>query len=260
MLDYPLLVLVITFLGLWATGRFTASYVRRHKLDAEVHEDYDFVLQATLTLLALVIGFNLLVGVNRYDQRKLYEEAEANAIGTEYLRADLLPAADAAKVRSLLRSYLDQRLLFYTARDEEQLKQVNARTAKLQGELWTAVVGPATAQPNQITALAVSGMNDVLNSQGYTQFAWWNRIPVGAWCLMAVIAVSCNVMVGYGLRKAERSGLLMLILPFVVSISFFLIADIDSPRRGVIRVHPENLEAVVESLRAPPNAPAAARP
>jgi hypothetical protein len=249
-LDYPLLVLVVTFLGLWITGHVTASYVRRHKLDDEVHEDYDFVLQATLTLLGLVIGFNLLIGVNRYDQRKLYEEAEANAIGTEYLRADLLPPADATKVRSLLKSYLDQRILFYTTRDEATLRQINARTAQLQNGLWGAVVAPAAAQPNPVMALAVSGMNDVLNSQGYTQFAWWNRIPFGAWCLMAVIAVCCNVMVGYGLRKAERSGLLMLILPFVVSISFFLIADIDSPRRGVIQVEPENLKAVAGSLSA----------
>jgi len=88
------------------------------------------------------------------------------------VRADLLPAADAAKVRALLRNYLDQRVLFYMTRDEQQIRQINARTAQLQTELWSAVLVPAAAQPTPMVALAVSGMNDVLNSQGYTQAAY----------------------------------------------------------------------------------------
>ena len=67
--------------------------------------------------------------------RKNYEEAEANAIGTEYVRADLLPVAEAAKVRALLKQYLDQRLLFYGEVDEPQLQQINAHTVQLQAEL-----------------------------------------------------------------------------------------------------------------------------
>ena len=86
---------------------------RRRNLESEVREDFGVILAATLTLLGLIIGFTFSMAVNRYDQRKNYEEAEANAIGTEYVRADLLPAADAAKVRALLRNYLDQRVLFY---------------------------------------------------------------------------------------------------------------------------------------------------
>jgi len=188
------------------------------------------------------------MAVSRYDQRKNYEEAEANAIGTEYVRADLLPAADAARVRALLANYLDQRVLFYITRDKQQIRQINARTAQLQTELWSAVLGPAAAQPTPIVSLAVSGMNDVLNSQGYTQAAWWNRIPIAAWGLMAAIAICCNLLIGYGARSVNAEGGLLLVLPLVVSISFFLIADIDSPRAGVIRVHPHNLESLVESL------------
>jgi hypothetical protein len=93
-------------------------------------------------------------------------------------------------------------------------------------------------------------MNDVLNSQGYTQASWWNRIPLAAWGLMTVIAICCNLLVGYGARHPEAEGFLMLILPIVVSISFFLIADIDSPRGGVIVVQPQNLVSLAQSLRA----------
>jgi hypothetical protein len=201
-------------------------------------------------MLALIIAFTFSMAISRYDQRKNYEEEEANAIGTEYVRADLLPAADAAKVRALLRDYLDQRVLFYITRDEQQIRQINARTAQLQTELWSAILAPVAAQPTPPVALVVSGMNDVLNSQGYTQAAWWNRIPVAAWVLMAAIAICCNLLVGYGVRNVKPGDLLLLVLPLVVSISFFLIADIDSPRNGVIRVNPQNLTSLVESLQA----------
>jgi hypothetical protein len=248
-MDRPLLVLVATFFLLWITARLSASYLRRRRLEDDVHEDFDFILSSTLTLLGLIIGFNLLVGVNRYDQRKNLEAEEANAIGTEYLRADLLPAADAAKVRGLLVRYAEKRIAFYTTRDEAAVKQVNADTAKLQAELWSAVLPQATAQPTPVTALVVSGMNDVLNTQAYTQAAWWNRIPLGAWALMLAVAICCNVLLGYGVRDAKAVGGLLLILPFVVAIAFFLIADIDAPRAGVIRVHPANLQALADSLR-----------
>ena len=65
-------------------------------------EDFGVVQAATLTLLGLIIGFSFSMAIGRYDQRKNYEEAEANAIGTEYVRAGLLPAADATKVRAQL--------------------------------------------------------------------------------------------------------------------------------------------------------------
>jgi hypothetical protein len=234
-----------------ALGEDGAFFLRRKRnLEEDIRQDFGVILAATLTLLGLIIGFTFSMAIYRYDQRKNYEEAEANAIGTEYVRADLLPAADAAKVRTLLKNYLDQRVLFYITRDEQEILQINARTSQLQTELWSAVLAPAASQPTPVVALAVSGMNDVLNSQGYTQAAWWNRIPLEAWGLMAGIAICCNVLVGIGLRNVKAKGILLLVLPLVVSISFFLIADIDSPRLGLIDVKPQNLVSLVESLRA----------
>ena len=94
-----------------------------------------------------------------------------SAIGTEFVRADLIPASEAAVVRAELRRYLDLRILFYRTRDEIELRQISAHTARLRGEMWHAVQAPAVEQPTPGIALAVSGMNDVLNSQGYTQAA-----------------------------------------------------------------------------------------
>lgn len=88
-----------------------------------------------LALLGLLIGFTFSIAVSRNDQRKNFEEDEANAIGTEYLRAGLLPADDAARVRDLLRNYLDRRISFYETRDQRQLERIDASTAQLQTEL-----------------------------------------------------------------------------------------------------------------------------
>jgi hypothetical protein len=90
----------------------------------------------------------------------------------------------------------------------------------------------------------------VLNSQGYTQAAWWNRIPIAAWALMAAIAICSSLLVGYAAHSVKTGIIELLVLPLVLSISFLLIADIDSPRRGVIRVHPQNLISLLQSLRA----------
>jgi hypothetical protein len=249
-INSPLLVLALSLVALWLSTRIGIAFGKRRRLEEEEHEDFVLIVSATLTLLALIIGFSFSMAISRYDQRKNYEESEANAIGTEYVRADFLPAADAASVRALLKNYLDQRILFYTTRDENQRRQIASATAQLQTELWSAVQAPAAAQPTPLSALVVSGMNDVLNAQGYTQAAWWNRIPTAAWCLMVAIAIFSNLLIGYGARRAKAHELLLLVLPLVVSIAFFLIADIDSPRGGVIRVRPQNLVSLAESLRA----------
>jgi len=72
-------------------------------LRKEERQDFDILRTASLTLLGLIIGFSFAMAISRYDERKRFEVAEANAIGAEYVRADLLPSGDAAHVRALLR-------------------------------------------------------------------------------------------------------------------------------------------------------------
>jgi hypothetical protein len=248
MMEYPALVSAVSMFALWLAAKAGAYFCRkRGKMEEDERVDLGVVVTAALTLLGLIIGFTFSMAITRYDQRKDYEAAEANAIGTQFARAGLLPAADAARLRALLKDYLNQRVLFYTTRSKRRLQQINISTAKLQEDLWSAVQDHATAQPTPIAALAVSGMNDVLNSQAYTQAAWWNRIPIAAWFLMASIAIYCDYLIGYTTRRPEGNGKRFFVLPLIVSTSFFLIADIDSPRGGVIRVHPHNLESVFRS-------------
>ena len=247
--DRPLLVFGVSLIALWLCAQLGAAVRRRQEAHGErAPETFTVVLTASLTLLGLIIGFTFSMAVSRYDMRKSYEAEEANAIGTEYVRAGLLPASDATMTRLLLRSYLDQRILLYQSRDEDRRQQIRQRITQLQGQLWSTVQNAALAQPSALTALAAAGMNDVLNSQGYTQAAWWNRIPRAGWLLMSVIALLCNVLLGYAASGATVRSLLLLILPLLLSIAFLLIADIDSPRGGNIRVSAPNLASLSEQI------------
>jgi hypothetical protein len=247
-LNHPIFMFAVSVAAFWLGARLGAMFHARYgDLGESTLEDFKLVLGATLTLLGLIIGFTFSMAVSRYDQRKNFEEEEANAIGTEYIRADFLPATSAARVRALLKSYLDQRILFYTTPSGHLLEQNSAQTALLQKEMWSAVMGPTSEQPTPVAALVAQGMNDVLNSQGYTQAAWWNRIPVAAWTLLITIGIFCNVLIGY--LAHDRRVFPFWILPIFLAISLFLVADIDSPGRGVIRVHPQNLESLANSLR-----------
>ena len=137
---FPLVVLILSLSAMWLAVQI-GYFLRKgqQNLEEANRHDLDLIVTATLTLLGLIIGFSFSMAVNRYDQRKIYEEAEANAIGTEYVRADLLPPADAARVRALLKNYLNQRILFYLTRDEHALLQIDAQTTQLQTELWSNV-------------------------------------------------------------------------------------------------------------------------
>jgi hypothetical protein len=208
MFDHPLLIFAVSLFIFWISARIGALVRKRQgDVQEDVRGDFTFILGATLTLLGLIIGFTFSMADTRYDQRKYFEEQEANAIGTECVRANLLPTADAERVRVLLRTYLDQRILYYKTRDGQHLREINARTAQLQTEMWSAVARPAAAQPTPVAALILAGMNDVLNSQGYTQFAWQNRVPRAAWILLVMIATFCNVLMGYvAPREASYSS------------------------------------------------------
>ncbi len=249
--NYPIFFFVLSLVVLWISAQ-AGAYIRRKRrsVEAAEREDLRAILAASLTLLGLIIGFSFSMAVSRYDQRKNCEEEEANAIGTEYLRVGLLPAADGARARKLLTSYLDQRILFYTTSDEQQLDKVNAATFALQSDLWSAAETSAAQHPTPMVALVVSGMNDVINRQGYTQAAWWNRIPIAAWRMMEMIAIFCNLLVGYSAQRSEAKAVHFFILPILVAIAFLLISDLDVPHSGIIRVIPQNLMSLADSLRS----------
>ena len=246
--DFPFLVFILSLLGFWGSAQLGVLLRWKFRpVEDEERKDLATLEAATLSLLGLIIAFSFSMAIGRYDQRKNYEAEEANAIGTEYTRADLLPAPEAEKVRELLKKFLLQRVAYYETRNDGDLQRIAAITDGLEAELWSNIRSAAASRPTPPVALAAMGMNDVLNDRAYTQAAWWNRIPLAAWDLMISIAVLCNLLLGYGAHR--NSTHLFIVLPLALSIAFLLISDLDSPRGGIIRVLPQNLVSLAQSLQ-----------
>ncbi|NJD30605.1 MAG: DUF4239 domain-containing protein [Gammaproteobacteria bacterium] len=253
MIVLPLPAFIISFLLLSGTAWLGATrFPKLRAQAAALRQEFGVIQAATLTLLGLIIGFTFSMALDRYDQRKAFESAEASAIETAYRRAELLPDADAARVRKLILVYLDQRLAFYAARSFGEIRHEEEVTAKTRDELWKAVKDSAKANPSPLTALAVAAMSDVFSAQGNTQASWANRIPATAWMLMLAIAACATLLVGIGLRQGSGFSHVLAVLPLVIAIAFFLIADIESPRLGLISVSPGNLMSLAQSLRGGP--------
>jgi hypothetical protein len=247
MVDFPLLVFVVSF-GVLVVAAWLGDFLRKRSKKAEEinRDDAGVVLGGTLTLLGLIIGFSFAMATNRYDLRKASEQAEAIAIAVAYMRADLLPPADAAKAHELLKKYLDQRIQFYSTRNRGEVARIGEDTAQTQNELWSLIKTALEPLPPQVEGLFVSSMNDAVVSRLSTEAVWANRIPVAAWLLILVTSISCNFLIGFRARQSD--WLVFLVMPVAVSISLFLISDLDSPRGGAIRVRPNNLISLSQSL------------
>lgn len=247
--DHPAILFVVLVALFVAAVAFGAFILRRQvALPEAEREDFNLIQTSTLTLLALLIGFTLSMAVGRYDQRKSLEEEEANAIGTEYARADLVSPQLGQPMKAALIRYTKLRLAEFQTRDPEALARINHDTSLTQAELWRLAVQASEEKPTPIGALVVAGMNDALNSQDYSEAARINHVPTGTWVLMILIALFGCVVQGYGAKGRLRRGLLVTSLPVTVSLSLALIADIDSPRGGIIRVQPQNLMRLLHSL------------
>jgi len=244
--NYPLVFFAISLIVLWSASTLGARLSNRV---GEIRDDVKFVATATFTLLSLLIGFAFSMAVGRYDQRKGTEAEEANVIGTEYLRLDLLPTAGRDTLRRQLEEYLSSRIVFYETQNSDSLTRNLTETRRLQQLLWTTTTAHANP-PSANTSLVLAGMNAVLDSEGYTTAAWLNRIPRSAWILLFAIALCACFFVGLTRERPGSKRAPDWIFPAVVSVAFLLIADIDAPRRGLIHVLPDNLITVAESMRS----------
>jgi hypothetical protein len=252
---FPFIIFAVTLAGSWLATEIGVYFHKRKGNPSEsAREDLGRVLTATLTLLGLIVGFSFSMAVSEYEQRINAEAAEANAIGTAYLRAGLLPGDVAGRIRKLLVEYLDQRVLFYTNLSyptgrQPRPAQISDPSTRLQSDLWSCVESVAATTPTPVVALAVAGLNDVFDTQGLARAAMRRRIPIAGWALLQVINVFANALFGYITLSNRMRSKRFWILPLLASISFFFVADMDNPRGGFITTVPHNLLSLSSSVR-----------
>ena len=223
-------------------GRLRAR--RAHEMETPVGE----MVAATLGLLAFILGFTFGLAATRYDTKRQLLVDEANAVGTTYLRAEMLPERR-DEIRALLRAYVDVRV---EAVVPDKLAEGIRRSEELQKRLWQLTVPIAVNHPNSIiVGLFVQSLNEVidLHTKRLTA-AVRNRIPFAIWAALYGISIFSFAAMGYhsGLTGTTRS-LVIIAVAVTFSVVIVLIADLDRSQEGVLRVSQEALSELRKSMK-----------
>ncbi|MGB7912657.1 MAG: hypothetical protein WCF59_10580, partial [Desulfobaccales bacterium] len=204
-----------------------------------------------LGLLALLLGFTFSMAVSRYDARKQVVLEESNAIGTTFLRAQLLPEPPREEVSNLLRRYVEVRLEFYEAGNNQKiLREVKDKTERLQNQLWTDGAALGEKDPRAVTTgLFLQSLNEMIDLNAKRISALENHVPVVTLVLLYFVAIMATGLIGYGCGlSGVRKFFVTIILSILISAVIMVIIDLNRPSMGLIRVNQQRMLDLRDSL------------
>lgn len=243
---FPAMVMMVLFL---VEAGFRLGRYRGTKLDHEMEAPVGAMVGAALGLLAFMLAFTFGNAASRYDTRRHLVVEEANAIGTTYLRASMLPDRG-DEIQELLRKYLELRLeIARTGAVEAGV----LRSEALQGELWAEATEVVRQRDSEIVSLFVQSLNELIDIHATrTAFAGRARIPSTIWIsLLAVAGFSLGVMGYYVGLSGSRRSLATVALAVAFSTVLLLIADLDRPQEGALRVSQQSLLDLQRTMGLP---------
>jgi hypothetical protein len=206
---------------------------------------------AVLGLLALLLGFSFSMAMTRYDTRKRLVVEEANAIGTTYLRAKMLPADQSSEICDLLRRYVDARLELYEAGvNREALLRANDRSERLQRQLWARAIEAVRANPRPVpTGMFVQTLNDVIDDHAKRVEAYQNQVPSLVFIILYLVAILSMGLTGHACGLTGHRNLTPTInAAFLIALVVFMVNDLDRPRQGIIRVNQQSMIDLRDSM------------
>jgi hypothetical protein len=193
----------------------------------------------TFGLLGLLLAFTFSGAADRLDTRRRQIVDEANAMGTAWLRIDLLPADAQPKLRQTFRAYTDARINTYRLFSNDGLdaaKAEYARSSALQQDIWTQAVTAAHDIP-QANIVLLPALNDMFDIAATRLAATQMHPPILVYGVLALISLVCAFLVGYEMgATAAASRAHMILLAFVLAFTFYVILDFEYPRLGFIRI------------------------
>ena len=206
------------------------------------------MVAATLGLLAFTLTFTFGLAAARFDTRRQVVLEEANAIGTSYLRAALLPEPQRSETRRLLREYVEVRLKGIMP---DRVQQAISESTRLHSRLWAQAVAAGEKDPRSIPiGLFIESLNEVIDLHSIrVMVGLRNRVPEAIWGALYFVAILAMTQIGYheGLTSHKRSpAVLVLVLTF--SAVMFLIADLDHPQEGLLRVSQQAMIDLRDSI------------
>jgi hypothetical protein len=207
------------------------------------------IAAATLGLLAFMLAFTFSLAASRFETRRQVALDEANAIGTAFLRTGTLPPPHGEAIRTLLREYVDVRV---QAIEHGTVEPTVERSAQLHADLWRNAQSAAAKDPSAITALFLESLNEVIDLHATrVQAGLRSRIPAVIWAVLYFVAFFAMLAVGYqvGLSNPKRSiAAISLVLTF--SAVMLLIADLDRPGEGLLRINQHALTDLAKSIKS----------
>jgi hypothetical protein len=236
----PVVFAAAMFIGMLAClelgRRERQRRIARDKGDAD--EGIGAVEGAVFTLFGLLLAFTFSGAAARFDHRRELITQEANAIGTAWLRIDLLPAAKQPALRALFRDYVQARLdTWHDVSDQAATAAAGARSAALQGRIWTASLAAADGVQPPVANLVVPALNDMFDITTARQAATQAHPPAAILLMLFALGMAASLLTGYELG-ASRTRRVFHTLAFVVAITatVYVIMDMEYPRLGLIRI------------------------
>ncbi len=254
-LELGLVLFAIVF-GATAVG-VALGRRHRHRSD-DLREPFAVLQGALLGVVGLVLAFGLALAVGRDESRRAAVVDEANAIGTTYLRAQLLSEPERSESLALLVRYTDTSIRLTSAiPGSGKARDDIAAQSLLQRQLW-ALAGRAIDRQPVASAprLYVDSLNGMIDSQGVRVAGLNNRVP-SAVLLLEVVGGAVGVaLLAFYLSVLGRGLLTVLLAAALVTMLLLVTFDLDRPTRGMITVPSAPLASVRASMVLPPAAAA----
>jgi hypothetical protein len=194
---------------------------------------------ATFGLMGLLLAFQFSVAQTRLEFRRSLIVKEANAIGTAYLRIDLLPPDAQPPLRDLFRRYTETRIAVFeslpdTRRSDEKLAKANG----LQGQIWSAATAAVLGDPSPGTRqLVIAALNDMIDITTERTVATRNHVPAAIVGLLLLVALAGALLAGHAMavRRRGHSTMHQVVFAAVVATTLFVMIDLEFPRYGLVR-------------------------
>lgn len=265
---YALSSLTITFILLCLILLANESGYRlgRRVIDQDAaNKDQTNTIQASmLGLLALLLGFTFTMALQRHDGRSQAVIEEANAIGTAYLRVDLLPAAQQASARDLLRQYTRLRVSMGQSdrTDGDARQEAASAVNQLQGQLWRIALDAAALDSRPATTgLFIQSLNEVIDAFGRREAALNKHVPEIVLLVLFCVFIIAGAVLGYASGSSgARPGVPTFAMATLIALVILVIIDLDRPRRGFIQVNQQSMLEVAATLERAAVAPGASAP
>jgi hypothetical protein len=194
---------------------------------------------AVFALLALLMGFSFAAAASRFDERRQLIGREAVAIGTAWLRIDLLPDESQPAIRDGFRHYLDARLAAYRALpDDEAWEAQLAVAARAQHDIWTRTVAAASGPGgDRARVLIIPSLNEMFALAQTRILARRAHPPAAIYVLLVVAALVAALFAGYTMANGQtRNWAYMLGFAATTALTVYVIIEIEFPRVGFVRV------------------------